>query len=515
MPPLRRPKRACSDFPMTKQSSEQAHRSEEGEYEELTLELGRLQRLARSQGLPVVIVFEGWEAAGKGTAINALSLALDPRGFRVVSIRPAAEQTPYYPELSRFAVAMPEAGRITIFDRSWYAELWSARARRLLPKRESLERLERLQSFERTLCAGGVLLIKLFFVIDKKEQDKRFDRLRESAARFRIDPEDLHQNRHFSRWARLAEQMLLAPQPGLVPFVRCDARRRRVAKLAVLREVVGRLRERLKVTAEAEPAETSGAVEGGLEAPKARARGERLCSGKSRLAEVELSLCLSRELYERELPELQSELRLLEHRVYEERLPVCLVFEGWDAAGKGGSIRRLLAGLDPRGYDVHPIAAPTELERQHHYLWRFWTRLPKGGHIAVFDRSWYGRVLVERLEGFATEPEWRRAFEEINAFERSLCADGMVIQKFWFHIDQQTQLSRFSDRKANPEKSWKLTDEDWRNRERWAEYENAVSDMLELNHAPERPFVIVPANDKLYARIFVLKSVISAIRARL
>jgi AMP-polyphosphate phosphotransferase len=237
----------------------------------------------------------------------------------------------------------------------------------------------------------------------------------------------------------------------------------------------------------------------------------RISEGRSPLLDVDLSQRLSREDYDTELPQLQARLRDLEHLIYKERIPVVISCEGWDAAGKGGSIRRLLAGLDPRGYDVHPISAPSAVERQHDYLWRFWTRLPKGGHIAVFDRSWYGRVLVERVEGFCSESDWKRAYHEIASFERSLVRYGTILTKLWFHIDQETQLARFRDRETDDDKHWKITDEDWRNRERWGDYEVAVADMLVLNHSEDCPYTVVPANDKLFARVFTLRTVVAAI----
>jgi AMP-polyphosphate phosphotransferase len=226
------------------------------------------------------------------------------------------------------------------------------------------------------------------------------------------------------------------------------------------------------------------------------------------LETLDLTLRLSEAEYERALDRLQNKLHLLGWQVYEHKRPVILVFEGWDAAGKGGTIKRLTGRLDPRGYVVWPIAAPTGEDRDHHYLYRFWRRLPERGQIAIFDRSWYGRVLVERVEGYCAEAAWRRAYSEINQFERELAAFGTLVLKFWLHISTAEQLRRFKERERTRYKSWKLTDDDWRNRGRREDYEIAVEDMLVKTSTSEAPWTLVEANDKHYARIKVLKTVV-------
>jgi len=228
-----------------------------------------------------------------------------------------------------------------------------------------------------------------------------------------------------------------------------------------------------------------------------------------------LSLSLDREEYEKQLDHFQARLRQLEHELYSARIPAAIVYCGWDAAGKGGNIRRLTSGLDPRGYQVVPIAAPTAEEKAHHYLWRFWKQLPKAGHITIFDRSWYGRVMVERVEGFCTEDEWKRAYREINEFERELTEYGTVLVKFWLHIDADEQLRRFRQREQTEFKNWKITDEDWRNREKWNRYKVAVTDMLRRTSTTNAPWTILEANDKLHARIKALKTVAAALEAGL
>jgi polyphosphate kinase 2 (PPK2 family) len=226
---------------------------------------------------------------------------------------------------------------------------------------------------------------------------------------------------------------------------------------------------------------------------------------------VDLSVTLSDAAYKRRLQKLQDQLHVQANQVYQQERAVVLVFEGWDAAGKGGAIKRLTTALDPRGYVVHPIAAPAGDDQTRHYLYRFWRRLPHAGQIAVFDRSWYGRVLVERVEGFCPPEDWQRAYAEINQFERQLHAAGAVICKFWLHISPEEQLQRFQDRAASAVKAWKLTPDDWRNREKRPQYEQAVNEMLLKTSTPAARWTIVAANDKQYARVKVLATVVKTL----
>lgn len=233
------------------------------------------------------------------------------------------------------------------------------------------------------------------------------------------------------------------------------------------------------------------------------------------LENVDLSLSLEKDEYVKELTQYQVALRALGYQVYVQQRPVVIIYEGWDAAGKGGNIKRVTERLDPRGYVVYPIAAPKGDDATHHYLWRFWRRLPENGQIAIFDRSWYGRVMVERVEGFCTEDEWKRAYREINQFERQLVDFGMVIFKFWLHISREEQLQRFQARAGDERKSWKLTDEDWRNRERWDLYEEAVEDMLLKTSTVSATWTIVEGNSKWYARVKVLKTLVKGLSLEL
>ena len=233
------------------------------------------------------------------------------------------------------------------------------------------------------------------------------------------------------------------------------------------------------------------------------------------LESLDLSLALDRDEYASELRRLQGELRPLHFQLADRRRPIMIVYEGWDAAGKGGNIKRLTDALDPRFFTVYGIGKPTQEELDHHYLWRFWTRLPARDHMVIFDRSWYGRVLVERVEGFATEAEWRRAYREINEFEQLLIDDGMILLKFWLHVSSEEQLRRFEQRLQDPSKRWKMNEEDWRNRAKWNQYEAAVEDMLRETGTDCAPWVVVEGNDKRWARVKVLRTVVERLRSAL
>lgn len=245
-----------------------------------------------------------------------------------------------------------------------------------------------------------------------------------------------------------------------------------------------------------------------------RSGGEREFQ-ESLLAKADLSKKLSKKQYKEQLKELQGKMERLHGELYRRRIPVVLGFEGWDAGGKGGAIKRLTEHMDPRGYVVNPTASPNDIEKAHHYLWRFWRAMPKAGHIAIFDRTWYGRVMVERIEGFCTTKEWQRAYKEINDMEQDLVNAGAIVLKFWMQIDKDEQAARFKARQENPEKQWKITDEDWRNREKWDQYEEAVNEMLIRTSTPHAPWVVVEGNCKYYARIKVLETVVHAIEERL
>jgi polyphosphate kinase 2 (PPK2 family) len=464
----------------------------------LEIRLGILQRRARELGIPTAVVFEGWDAAGKGTLINRLMLCLDARGFNVHPTHPPTEDEALRPFLWRFWRNTPSRGRIAIFDRSWYGQVLTGRVDRLV-KRHIWERAYcEIREFEEQLVADDTVVVKFFLHIGKTEQKRRFRKLAEDpATAWRVTHEDWRHHRQYDAYAVAVEDMLARTSTALAPWTLVAAQDRRTATMAIVETVIGALERKI---AEAE------------DATRRFPRIELPPLPGSALAQVDLSQALDEEEYAARLKRCQREIRELEHEAFRHRLPVVILYEGWDAAGKGGNIRRLAQGLDPRGYEVVPIAAPNEVERQHHYLWRFWLKVPKAGHIAIFDRSWYGRVMVERLEGFCREDEWRRAYNEINAFERQLANAGCAIVKFWLHIDPDEQLRRFQARQQVDYKQWKITDEDWRNREKYGLYRQAVDEMIARTSTADAPWTVIPANDKRHARIAALDAVIAAIR---
>ena len=258
--------------------------------------------------------------------------------------------------------------------------------------------------------------------------------------------------------------------------------------------------------------EKKKAAAGREEKPVPGAR-ERFKNGV--LSGIDLSKRLTDEEYKEKLKMLQKRLSELHSEIYRLRIPVVIGFEGWDAGGKGGAIKRLTSHLDPRGYRVNPTASPNDIEKVHHYLWRFWNNVPKAGHIAIFDRTWYGRVMVERIEGFCTEAEWKRAYQEINEMESHMANFGAVVLKFWLHIDKDEQERRFKERQENPAKQWKITDEDWRNRAKWDAYEEAVNEMLVRTSTTYAPWIVVEGNDKHFARVKVLETVVDALEKKI
>jgi polyphosphate kinase 2 (PPK2 family) len=230
------------------------------------------------------------------------------------------------------------------------------------------------------------------------------------------------------------------------------------------------------------------------------------------LAGIDLNKTIGQKAYKKRLDELQSQIEVLHSEIYRRRIPVIVAMEGWDAGGKGGAIKRLTQKMDPRGYEVVPTSAPNDIEKEHHYLWRFWQNMPKDGHVAIFDRTWYGRVMVERIEGFCSEDEWRRAYKEMNQMEEDLYAHGAVVLKFWLHIDKDEQERRFKDRMENPDKQWKITDEDWRNRDKWEAYEVAVDEMILRTSTSYAPWHVIEANSKMYARIKILEIFVDTLK---
>jgi len=474
----------------------------------LDLRLAALQRRAKDLRIPVIIVFEGWDAAGKGTLINELILPLDPRGFNVYSTFAPNEQEALRPFLWRFWPHTPARGRIAIFDRSWYRRVLSDRVDGLVDDAALQQAYDDILSFERLLADDGAVLVKFFLHIARDEQRRRFKKLRKNpATAWRVTDEDLRRHKQYRSHLAAADDIMARTDSDFAPWTVVEAHDQRFATLKILSHVAAALERGIAAAERHVAPEPAPAPAPAGPVPDAL--------GATVLDNVDTSLALERDDYRRKLKRRQKRLRDLEHEIYDRRIPVVIVYEGWDASGKGGNIRRLTQNLDPRGYEVVPIAAPNDVEKAHHYLWRFWTQMPKAGHITLFDRSWYGRVLVERVEGFCAPAEWQRAFREINDMEHHLTDFGTVLLKFWLHIDPAEQLRRFREREKLPYKRWKITEEDWRNREKMEPYKTAIDEMLFRTSTPHAPWTIVEANCKWFARIKVLDTVVRAIEKRL
>ncbi len=452
----------------------------------LEIRMGELQRKCKELGIPIMVVFEGFEASGKGTMINKMIQPLDPRGFQVYTMEKESEDDRMHPYFWRFFIKTPARGRIHIFDRSWYQGC-----------ENGIVGPEEIRQFERQFTDDGMLVIKFFLAITKKEQKKRLTKLEASdSTRWRVCKKDWKKNEKYGKCLKKYDNMLIETDSSYAPWTVVEAMDKKYAICKIMTTMVNSM--------EAAVAKRESTAGESIHQPEISI--EDLRNGV--LQSVDLSLDITPEEYKKKRKDLQKRLGILHNQMYLKRVPVVLAFEGWDAGGKGGAIKRITQSIDPRGYEVVPVAAPNDIEKAHHYLWRFWEKFPKDGHMAIFDRTWYGRVLVERVEGFATEEEWKRAYNEINNMEASLVKSGAVVLKFWMHIDQEEQAARFKQRQETPEKQWKITDEDWRNREKWDEYEKAVDEMVVRTSTQAAPWIIVEANSKLYARIKVLETVV-------
>lgn len=478
--------------------------------------LGLAQRKLKEAGIPVLILFDGMDAAGKGTQINRLIQFLDPRGFDVYASSRVTEEEAMRPFLWKFWTLTPENGRIAVFDRSWYRKVREDRFEGRTAKKELSEAFRDICSFEKQLTDSGTVIIKLFLYISREEQKKRFKKLEESGeTAWRVTKEDWKRNEEYDRYLKINEEMLERTDTEYSPWTIIEATDKSYGAMKILKTVTETLEDALEKRAQEKrlEEEKKKAAEKPLQSVENQAENSRYQNGV--LSGIDLSKTMTREAYKKEIDRLQKKLELLHSELYRLRIPVVLGFEGWDAGGKGGAIRRLTSHLDPRGYQVCPTAAPNDIEKKHHYLWRFWNHMPKAGHIAIFDRTWYGRVMVERIEGFCREEDWKRAYQEINEMEAHLVNAGAVVLKFWLQIDKEEQKRRFEERMRIPEKQWKITDEDWRNREKWDQYELAVNEMLVRTSTTYAPWIVVEGNCKYYARVKVLRTVVEALEKKI
>lgn len=470
------------------------------EIDELGDRFAQLQQRLKKAGIPVIIAFEGWSASGKGSLIGKLLKYLDPRGVKMYSITSPSDEESRKPYMNRFWMKIPGRGEIAIFDRSWYHD-WMTSGKESHSKD--------IEVFERQLTDDAYVIFKFFLHITKKEQSKRLNELEASkATKWRVSAHDWKQNKAYAVCKEEYDFMLEKTNFEYAGWNVISGMEKDVALKEVLETVVKRL-EKLCRKVEKDGIHS---IEGrGIPVSKMDFELVR----KPLIQDVSLDCTLSEKEYHKRLDKLQDKLLKLSYKLYKKKIPLIICYEGWDAAGKGGNIKRMVSCFDARDYDVNPVAAPDSYEKARQYLWRFQKNLPKTGHIAVFDRTWYGRVMVERLEGFNTETEWKRAYNEINEFEQELMDWGAIVVKFWLQIDKDEQLARFRERENNPAKQWKITDEDWRNRDKWDKYEVAVNDMIKYTSTKDAPWHIIESNNKYYARIKAIETVVDAIESRL
>jgi len=462
----------------------------------LRLELLDLQQRTRGTSSPVLLVFAGVDGAGKSETTNRLTQWMDSRYIAVHAYGPLDDVERDRPELWRYWRDLPKRGRTGIFLSSWYSQPvldW------VYGRSDDLglhEALDRIAAFERTLADDGAVILKFWMHLSREQQRKRLCSLEaDPLEAWRVTPAQWRNYDHYDRFVEAAERTIRATSQGYAQWHIVEGTQRRHRELAVATILRDTLHERLDRTPGPPPADQD-------DEPSAVPAVKR----RSVLHALDQTAHHDRSTYKKAMKEATARLGRLAREAREAGIRSVLLFEGWDAAGKGGAIKRLTDALDARHYRVHPIAAPTDEERMYHWLWRFYKRLEGTRKVTIFDRSWYGRVLVERVEGFAAPDEWRRAFAEIRSFEQQLIHGGHVLCKYWLHITPEEQLARFEERASTPHKQWKLTDEDWRNRERWTEYEQAVDAMVERTSTRETPWTLVPANCKYDARLIVVNT---------
>ncbi|MGR8946700.1 MAG: polyphosphate:AMP phosphotransferase [Gammaproteobacteria bacterium] len=460
---------------------------------QLHLNLLEVQRRLRREKYPVIVIVSGVEGAGKGDVVSLINKWLDVRGLETHAFWDETDEERMRPRFWRFWRALPRHGRVAILFGSWYTQPIVDRAMKSIKTEKFDHELERIRHFEDMLVDDGALIIKLWFHLSKDAQMKRLKADAKGNAR-KISPFTKAYSQRYDRFLKISERALRKTDVPHSPWHIVEAENARYRNLKVGEILLDRITTRLD-----QPAPTSGRVT--VSSPALQKIGE-----PGVLTRVPNDCTFPEKAYRKALKRYQNELYNLAWKARAKGVNTVAVFEGWDAAGKGGAIRRITQAMDARLYRVISIAAPTDEEIAHHYLWRFWRQLPRAGYHTIYDRSWYGRVLVERVEGFANDIEWQRAYNEINSFEEQLVEHGVVVMKFWLHIDSEEQLRRFREREKIPTKQHKLTDEDWRNRERWGDYERAITDMVTRTSTEIAPWTLVAANDKLNARIEVLQT---------
>lgn len=457
------------------------------------------QRALAASGRQVIIIVAGVEAAGKSEVVNRLNEWLDARGLSTSAFWEESDEERERPRHWRFWRSMPPRGSIGILFGSWYTQPIVERAHGRSQPAEFEAELVRINGLERMLTDDGALIVKLWFHLSRKAQDQRLKSIARENKR-QLTPWEKAYASMYEAFAEVSEGAITRTDTAHAPWHIIESADGRYRDLTAGRKVLAALEDGLAKR----PAASAPRATPALPAERVTV-----------LDRIDLSGRMERATYERRMREAQSRLNALVWKARERKRSVVAMFEGWDAAGKGGAIRRITQALDARLFRVIPVAAPTDEERAQHHLWRFWRHVPRGGYVTLYDRSWYGRVLVERVEGFAAHDEWARAYQEINDFERQLTEHGTVLAKFWLHISPAEQLRRFEERQRIEHKRHKITDEDWRNREKWPDYEAAVEEMVARCSPPQAPWSLVAADCKLSARVNVVQTLADRIELAL
>ena len=457
-------------------------------------------RLKEDGTFPVIILISGVRGAGKGETVNLLNEWMDPRHILTHAFDVPSGEELDRPPMWRYWRALPPKGTIGILFGSWYTAPIVDRVFRVTRRGDLQRSIEEINRFERMLAGEGALILKIWFHLSRKAQRKRLESLRsDPETRWRVTKRDRDFFRKYDRFYKISGETLRATSTRDAPWIVVEGADAPYRSLTVGRALLGAMKKRLAAPAARGRVTKAVAVTPAVDAPAIDSRDV--------LGRVDLSRALTDKEYKTELPAWQGRLNLLARHAKFPRLSIVLAFEGMDAAGKGSTIRRVTAGLDARHYTVVPVAAPTDEERAQPYLWRFWRNLPRKGRVTIYDRTWYGRVLVERIEGFCSESDWRRAYAEINDFEEQLERAGTVLCKFWMQISREEQFRRFKERERMRFKRFKITPEDWRNREKWDQYQSAAADMIARTSTPGAPWTVVEANDKKFARVKVVRNI--------
>lgn len=459
---------------------------------------------------PVIILISGVDGSGKGETINQLYEWMDARYLSTFAFSSPTEEERERPYMWRYWRALPPKGRIGIFSGSWYSTPIHDRLMKISSKSDFENRVDSINRFERMMVNENALILKFWFHLSKSAQKKRLQKLEKDPCNaWRVTKDSWKRLDKYDEFQVVASQILRSTSTPWASWTIVEGTDDRYRHLTVGKFIYDSIMHKV-----ANKKTSTGVITGNLLTPNVQEISNKI-SDIDVLSNLNLNLKLPKEEYIKKLPHYQGELSELVRSSKFKKLSAVLVFEGSDAAGKGGAVRRLASSMDARQYQIIPIAAPTEEEKAQPYLWRFWKHLPRDGRLTIFDRSWYGRVLVERIEKFCSESDWQRAYSEINDFEEEIAASHTIIIKFWLQISKEEQLRRFKEREKITFKQFKITEEDWRNRKKWDEYHKAVCDMVEHTSTRLSPWTLVEAEDKNYARVKILKTVCDRIKKEL